>query len=444
MKQSLFKDFARYAGLNILGMLGLSGYILADTFFVSKALGATGLAGLNLSIPIYSVIHALGLMIGIGAATRFSILKSRKQSREAESILATAWKVGVLVGFILTVIGLGASSSLALLLGADSTTLPLTTIYLRLILLFSPCFITNNVMLAFVRNDGNPNLAMVAMLTGSFSNIILDYLFMFPLGMGMFGAAFATCLAPIISLAVLSWHFVGKKSILRNLVKGKLMWRALPDLFALGISAFVMEVASAVVLITFNLVILSLEGNLGVAAYGIVANLALVGVGIFTGLAQGTQPLASKYYGENDDVRQSKIRQYAFITALGIAMVLYLGITIYSEGIVAVFNSEGNLQVAQLADKGLRIYFLGFFFMGLNIVAATVFSATENAKDAFAISILRGLVLIVPLVFFLSKLWQMTGVWLAFVLTEMIVTFLGVYLERIKSAGLSLVGASPR
>lgn len=444
MKQSLFKDFARYAGLNILGMLGLSGYILADTFFVSKALGATGLAGLNLSIPIYSVIHALGLMIGIGAATRFSILKSRKQSREAESILATAWKVGVLVGFILTVIGLGASSSLALLLGADSTTLPLTTIYLRLILLFSPCFITNNVMLAFVRNDGNPNLAMVAMLTGSFSNIILDYLFMFPLGMGMFGAAFATCLAPIISLAVLSWHFVGKKSILRNLVKGKLMWRALPDLFALGISAFVMEVASAVVLITFNLVILSLEGNLGVAAYGIVANLALVGVGIFTGLAQGTQPLASKYYGENDDVRQSKIRQYAFITALGIAMVLYLGITIYSEGIVAVFNSEGNLQVAQLADKGLRIYFLGFFFMGLNIVAATVFSATENAKDAFAISILRGLVLIVPLVFFLSKLWQMTGVWLAFVFTEMIVTFLGVYLERIKSAGLSLVGASPR
>ena len=111
---------------------------------------------------------------------------------------------------------------------------------------------------------------MIAMLTGSFSNIILDYIFMFPLGMGMFGAAFATSLAPIISICILLSHFIKKKNKF-VIIKNKMVWTTIPDIFSLGSSAFIIEISSAIVLITFNLVILGLEGNLGVAAYGIVA-----------------------------------------------------------------------------------------------------------------------------------------------------------------------------
>lgn len=429
MKRSLLRDFTRYVGFNIFGMIGISGYILADTFFVARALGATGLAALNLSIPIYSVIHGAGLMLGIGGATRFSILKSREQEEGAGRAFSTAMKTGLFTGILLAVLGLAGSTWLAHLMGADEHTLPLTATYLTTILSFAPFFMLNNILLAFIRNDGNPNLSMIAMLTGSFSNILLDYLFMFPLGMGMFGAAFATGLAPIISMGVLLLHFRKNKDFLNGL-KHRISWKLIPDLCNLGLSSLVMEIASAVVLITFNLVILSLEGNLGVAAYGIVANLALMATGILTGLAQGIQPLVSMYHGANDEARTAAVRKYALQTALLLAALVYGTTFIYTDEIVALFNSEANIRVAQMAQQGLRTYFVGFFFAGLNIVTATFYSATEDARSAFIISILRGFVLIVPLVVVFGMVWNMAGVWLAFVFTELMVTLSTVYLER--------------
>ncbi len=429
MEKSLLSCFAKYVSLNILGMIGLSCYILADTYFVSKALGSTGITALNLSISIYSVIHGIGLMIGIGGATRFSILKSQAKDKKAGIVFSSAIMIGLIIGVIFTVIGLFGAKYLALALGADRVTLSLTTTYLSTILTFAPFFILNNIALAFVRNDNNPKLSMLAMLVGSFSNVILDYVFMFPLKMGMFGAAIATSLAPIISICILLFHYVNQKDAL-TFLKNKFRWELIPYIFSLGLSAFIIEASSAVVLITFNLVILEIEGNLGVAAYGIVANLALVGIAIFTGLAQGIQPLTSKYYGLRKYDLVRRIRKYAFVTSILIALIIYMCILFYSDGIIRLFNSENNIIIAQIAEVGLKIYFVGFFFVGVNIVTAMFFSTTENARAAFVVTITRGLVIIVPLVIVFSKILNMTGVWLAFVFTEFIVTMLAIYLTK--------------
>ena len=430
MEKALFRNFVKYVSLNILGMVGISCYILADTFYVSKALGATGIAALNLSISIYSVIHGIGLMIGIGGATRFSILKSRDKEKEANAVFLTSVMFGVLAGLIFVIIGIFGAEYLAMALGADSSTLPLTKTYLGTILSFSPFFILNNVMLAFVRNDDNPRLSMAAMLTGSFSNIILDYVFMFPLGMGMFGAAFATGLAPIISIAILMIHFIKKKGIL-EFHRSKFSWAPIPDLVGLGLSACINEVSSAVVLITFNLVILKLEGNMGVAAYGIIANLALVGIAVFTGLAQGAQPLVSQFYGRKERMLLGKVRKYTLLSAILIAVIIYLGVLGYGDKIVEIFNSESNPEISRMAITGLLIYFSGFLFAGVNITSAMLSSATENARDAFTISITRGIIIIVPLVLVLSSFLHMTGVWLAFLLTELIVTVIAISLAGV-------------
>ena len=429
MEKTLLRNFAKYVSLNILGMIGLSCYILADTYFVSKALGSTGIAALNLSISIYSVIHGVGLMIGIGGATRFSILKSQSKDKKASVVFSSAIKLGVMAGVILAIIGLFGAKHLAIALGADRLTLPLTKTYLTTILFFAMFFIINNIVLAFVRNDNNPNLSMIAMLAGSFSNIVLDYVFMFPLGMGMFGAAFATALAPIISICILLFHFVSKKNAFAFL-KSKLQWGFIPDIFSLGLSAFIIEISSAVVLVTFNLVILGIEGNLGVAAYGIVANLALVGIAVFTGLAQGIQPLTSKYYGLKKYDMVRKVRKYALLTSVSIAMIIYTCVILYSDSIICIFNSEHNMGIARIAETGLKIYFTGFFFVGINIVAAMFSSATEDTRGAFFISIARGVVIIVPLVLVLSKILDMAGVWSAFVFTEILVTILVIYLTK--------------
>lgn len=423
----LFKNFIKYVSLNILGMIGLSCYILADTFFISKALGALGITALNLSISIYSVIHGTGLMIGIGGATRYRILKSQNNKDKANITFTTSVKLGLLLGLLLVVVGIFGSKALAILLGADASTLPLTQTYLTTILCFAPFFITNNVILAFVRNDDNPNLSMIAMLTGSFSNIILDYVFMFPLGMGMFGAAFATGLAPIISIGVLSIHFISKNNHLQ-LIRSRIEIKLIFDIFSLGVSAFITEVSSAVVLITFNLVILGLEGNIGVASYGIVANIALVGISIFTGIAQGMQPLISREYGLRNKKNLARLIRYALVTSLIVATSIYLVLYLFSEDIANIFNSEQNLQIAQQANAGLKIYFIGFFFAGINIILSAFLSATEKVRGAFLISMARGCVVIIPMVLILSILWRMTGVWFSFVFTEGIVTLYASFL----------------
>lgn len=421
MEKTLIKNFIKYVGLNIMGMIGLSCYILADTFFIAKALGAEGITALNFSIPVYSVIHGIGLMIGIGGATRYSILRARKEDKKAGIVFSACIKSGILIGVILAITGLLGSKNLALILGADISTLTMTKTYLRVILCFAPFFIMNNILLAFVRNDNNPNLSMVAMLTGSFSNIILDYLFMFPLKMGMFGAAFATGLAPIISVLILLFHFAKGKNNFVFVPKEKIRAYVL-DIFSLGLSAFITEVSSAIVLITFNLVILSLKGNIGVAAYGIIANIALVGIAIFTGIAQGAQPLISKAYGLKNYKVSRKVLKYALLTSFIIASIMYFAMYFNVDGIIGVFNSQHNMEIVEIAKIGFRIYFMGFIFAGINIVMAMYLSATERAKAAFVISVARGCIIIVPMVVVLSRILDMSGVWLAFVLTECIVT----------------------
>lgn len=435
MEKSILNRFLKYVSLNILGMVSISCYILADTFFISKSLGARGLAALNLSIPIYSIVYGVGLMLGIGGSTRYSILKTKNEDLEANRVYSICVKTALLIGIVFAVIGLFFSSSLAIVFGADNNTLPMTETYLKTILCFSPFIIMNNVLISFVRNDNNPKLTMVAMLTGSFSNIFLDYIFMFPLGMGMFGAAFATCLAPIISMGVLAIHFIRKDNNFKY-IRYTIKLSYLRDITSLGLSALVNEISSAVVLITFNLVILRLEGNLGLASYGIVANIALVAIAIFTGLAQGIQPIISEGHGLNNDLIVKKTLKYALFTSISLAILIYFGVVYNAESIISIFNKDGNIEIAQIGKSGLIIYFIGFFFAGINIVMTMFLTATEQAKNAFTISILRGFIIIVPMVLLLSSIWKMTGVWLSFTFTEIIVTITTIYITVLNSKAI--------
>ena len=198
--------FFKYASPGILGQVGISCYILADTFFVSRGTGATGLAALNIALPLYNLMNGLGLMIGVGSATHFTICRAQNQQEDADRTFTHAVWLGLATGLLFLLLGILAADPLARMLGADAETFPLTSVYLRTLLCFGPFFILNNVLLAFVRNDGGPSRAMCGMILGSLSNVVMDYIFIFPLGMGMFGAALATGVSPIISMLILSGH----------------------------------------------------------------------------------------------------------------------------------------------------------------------------------------------------------------------------------------------
>ena len=426
MRKLIYKDFIKYVSLNVVGTIGISCYILIDTFFVSKVLGTTGIAALNFSISIYSLILGLGLMLGIGAGTRYSILKAQGNKDSANVVFTASIKLGIIFGLILMLIGIFGSKESAKILGADSVTFPFTNTYMKTILCFAPFIIINNIMVSFVRNDGNPRLSMFAMLGASLSNIILDYIFMFPLKMGMFGAALATSLAPIFSLLILSYHFISKQNHFK-FIKTKMHLQSIFYISSLGLSSLINEVASAVVLITFNLIILKLEGNTGVASYGIVANLALIVIGIFNGIAQGIQPLISKSHGMKNVVSQRLTLKLAIVSSLSMAGITYILSFFNATSLIGIFNSEQNQHVYRLTESGIKIYFIGFFFAGINILLSMYFSCINKPKRAFVVSISRGLFLIIPMVFILSLIWKMNGVWLSFVMTELIVT-LGILL----------------
>ncbi len=415
------KRFIKYVSQNILGMLGNSAYILADTFFIARAAGADGIAALNLVLPIYSLIFAIGAMIGMGSATRFKVLRARKDG-EADLYFANAVYFCLLISVLFILSGILFPDKILTFLGGDEVIVRVGTPYTRIFLLFTPFFMLNYVFSAFVRNDDNPTLAMVATFSSSIFNILMDYVFMFPLGMGMAGAALATACSPIVGMLISSFHFFSKKSTIKFRAKSFSVMRLIKAC-ALGVSAFVGEMASGVTTLVFNILLLKIAGYVGVAAYGIVANIALVCIAIFNGITQGVQPLLSESYGKGDRTAMKKLLKWSLITAFAFA-VLMNGISNWiPEEIVAVFNSEGNKEMSAYAVDGLRMYFIGFLFAGINIVGTGYLSATEAAVGALISSISRGFVAITICAVALSYLLQMNGVWLAFPAAEVITLF---------------------
>ena len=425
--ETLLREFFQYVMLNICGMIGLSCYILADTFFISNGLGANGLTALNLAIPIYSFIHGSGLMFGMGGATKYSIYRGQKENKNADKSFSNTICIMSIFAVIFVLAGIFFSEKLTKLLGADKDVFHMTKTYLQVILLFAPAFMANDTMTCFVRNDGNPKLSMIGMLAGSFSNIILDYIFIFPLNMGIFGAVLATGFAPIISLIVLSRHWLTNQNQF-HLVRINLSLRLIGNIISLGVPSFITETASGIVIIAFNAIILQLQGNIGVAAYGVVANLSLVVISIYTGIAQGTQPILSRVYGYGERESQKQILKYALRTMLVISCGIYLIFLLSANPIVSIFNREQNIQLQQIAERGLKLYFTAIPFVGFNIIISSYFTSIEKALPAQIISLSRGFLVIIPMAFFLSFLLKMTGVWLSFPITECFVALAGIAL----------------
>ena len=250
---------------------------------------------------------------------------------------------------------------------------------------------------------------------------------MFPLGMGIFGAAFATGLAPVISILILL-PFLLKKKNQFHFKKCRLSKKLSLEIFSSGLPSLITEVSSGIVIIIFNTIILNIAGNIGVAAYGVIANLSLVVIAIYTGIAQGIQPILSSNYGAKNKKNISDTLKYAIATVFIISVCIYLCIFFGAEIIVQIFNNEQNEILQNIAVTGLKIYFLACVFAGFNIVISVYFTSISYPVPAHIISILRGFILIIPIAFILSNLGGIIGVWLVFPSTELIVALIGIVL----------------
>ncbi len=418
----MFRKFFKYVTQSMAGMIGISIYILADTFFISLNSGADGLTVLNLILPVYGVLYAIGAMTGIGSATRYRIVKSKGDKADHYFGQSLMWSILLSIPFILC--GILFPANLLKMLGADADLVKLGTTYLRIVLLGAPFFMSNYTFTAFTRNDDAPSRAMLASIIGSLFNIVFDYIFMFPLKMGLAGAALATALSPVVTMSVCSTHLFSKKSQVPIHLSMPSI-RHLISCCQLGISAFVGEISSAVITAVFNVLLLNLAGNIGVAAYGVVANYSIVAVSILNGLAQGTQPLFSESYGAGNSRDVHRLLRYSILTCLIVEALIVLCAWGMTDTLIAIFNSEQNLQLVAYAQTGMRLYFLGFLLAGINILLVSYFSAVDDSLPAIVGSIMRGAVAITVCAILLSRWFGINGVWMSFLASE-ILTFVTI------------------
>ena len=428
------KRLRKYIFPSILAMTGVSLYILADTFFISVAAGADGICALNLILPIWCLLFAFAAMIGTGAATRYSIVKA-SGGTDANKYFSNAIFFALIVSLPFVLGGLIIPDKVLILLGANKEILDVGVIYLRTAMCFTPFFIINNIVSSFVRNDGAPKVAMAATLISSFFNIIFDYVFMFPMGLGMFGAALATGISPVVGIAICLTHYFSKN----NTIKFEWCLPSVKKLYyscILGISGFISEIASGVTSLVFNFILLYIAGNVGVAAYGVIANISIVCIAMFGGIAQGLQPMASEAEGRGEDDVKVRVIRHSLIIGIIVALIIVGACWIFASPIVSIFNSEGSAELQAYGETGLRLYSLGFLFAGMNIIIAGFFGAVDKPRECAIISIIRGVIAIVAFAALLSSLLGINGVWLSFAASELvtlIVACVMLYRSRAKT-----------
>lgn len=449
--KSIAGKFAHYVGLNILSMIGMSLYILADTFFISKGMGANGLAALNVSIPIYNVINGAGLMCGIGGAARFVVFRVQGDRENADRVFTVAMRTGLVISILLMAVGLFLPWRIAGVVGARGPVRGMASTYIRVILLFAPFFIFNNILNAFVKNDGAPRLAMCAMLSGTLFNIVFDYILIFPAGLGILGAVLATACAPLVGILVLLLHFVRKRNSFalerRNAPQSRTveyrpgrhhLYRrsgaepvrgTLERILALGLPSFISEAAAGAAIFVFNLLMLRLGGTLAVAAYGVIANIYLVIQSVFTGIAQGIQPLLGQTRAENDTAGFRQIERMALILEGALSVLIYILVFIFRAPLVALFNSEGSAGLAVTAEHGLPIYFLALLFMGLNQILSMVMISEDKGGAAQLVTFLRGIGFLIPAALCLSELYGLSGAFAALPFAEALTYAVGLVIE---------------
>ncbi|MBO2944573.1 MATE family efflux transporter [Paenibacillus sp. F411] len=427
-QDSVKKVFFRYFFPSLLGMMLMSVNILIDGVFVGNGVGAEGLAGVNLAMPVFSLIFAIALWIGIGGGTLYSIHIGGRQAEKARSVFTLAVTSSLALSIALGLIGAFNIEDIALLLGSNEDTLPHTSDYLKILFQLGWLMALQQVLSIFVRNDGSPGLSMVALGLTAVVNIGLNYIMIFTLGLGVRGAALATVTASFFGILVLLMHFFKKKTLLGRL-SFQWSWRSLGSMLAFGFPSFFTETGVLVLVAGYNLAVVNLLGTNGVAAFSVINYLHSFMFLTFFGIEAALQPMISYYHGAK---QQGRIRESVRI---GETTSLIIGILLLTTGLtassllVSLFGLESP-DVQALAVQGISLFFIGYLFLGFNFVYLTYYQSIGEIKSASLLIVLRSFVFLLPLLWLLPRVLGINGVWLSFPVAEGLAALLLLWFRR--------------
>ena len=423
------KVFFHYLIPAVCSTLVTSVYLLVDTLIIGQGVGALGISALNIFMPFFLLFNGIGLLFGIGSGILISAEDGMGNKKKANQYFITGFISILTVAIILCLIWNHYLEPLCVILGANSDTINLVLEYGKCIMMFAPVFMMSNYFAPIIRNMKNPKLVMCAVLTGSLLNIVLDYVFVFPMNMGMFGAAAATVIGSATTLLVLSTHFIKKQNRVK-INKETISLNLLAPILKCGFSSLIMEVANGFVIFIFNIQILKYIGNNGIVVYGIISNCVLVGLALFNGVAQAAQPIIATNFGAGLNARVKKVLKYAMITTAIIGFSLFAVVFLFTGQVIQVFV-KANAEILAVGIPALRIYLSAFCIMNINILVSSYFQSVGKEKVSIYISIIRGFLLNIVLAFVLPSVLPATILWAVVPLSELItLIFIAFYAKR--------------
>ena len=412
----------------VFAMTVKSIFILTDLAFVGQGVGTAGLGALSLTVPFFSFSMAVAEMIGVGGATLMSIQFGKRNYLTGQIIFEQSLLTFFGLAGILTATGFFWIDEIVTLMGASGELHQASADYLTVMMVFFLFQGGQFVLASFIRNDRNPELTMRAMVGGAAVNIALDYIFIFVFGWGIKGAALATGLGQGLIFTILLTHFIQGKGKLRLAFSGGYSLAKTMEIFKIGIPTFFLESVPAITTLVFNYVLLMQFSSLHVTAYSIMMNVSLVIVFIVAGLGQACQPVISYNFGAE---RLDKVKETVFLGvryAGLVGLVATAAALLAGEEIVSVFTSDD--EVIALAASAMKIYFLGFALMGINIVIATLFQSIGKPRIASIISLSRGLVFVLLGLTLLPMVFPEYGIWGSVLMAEIITLFISLFFGR--------------
>ncbi|MDR3262051.1 MAG: MATE family efflux transporter [Tannerella sp.] len=406
------KLLTEYAIPAIIAMTASSIYNMADSIFIGHGVGAMAIAGLALTFPLMNLAAAFGSFVGVGASTIISVKLGQKDYESANQALGNVLILNIVIGIAFTAVCLPFLDPVFRFFGASDQTLPYAREYMEVILIGNVVTHIYFGLNAVLRAAGHPKMSMYTTLLSVVVNCILTPLFIFGFGWGIKGAAWATVIAQVISLVWQIVHFVNPNHLL-HFKKGiyKLKRELVSSMFAIGMSPFLMNLCSCLIVILINRGLKTYGGDLTIGAYGIINRIIFLFAMVIMGLNQGMQPVAGYNFGARDYRRVAQVTKLTIYWGTGIATFGFLVCHLFPTAIIRWFTSDAEL--IKTAVYGLHIVFSVFPFVGFQMVATNFFLSVGMSGKAIFLSLTRQALFMIPCLIILPQFFGVFGVWIS-------------------------------
>ncbi|GAA8609291.1 HP1184 family multidrug efflux MATE transporter [Helicobacter pylori] len=433
-KDSIRKLFFYYFIPLAFSMISLSTYSMIDGMFVGKKLGKEAIAAVNIAWPIFPGLIAYELLFGFGAASIVGYFLGQNKTHRARLVFSSVFYFVAISAFVLSMALLPFSETIACLLGSNDALLSMSKRYIEIILMGAVFMVLHPLADVFVVNDKRPILAMVAMLIGSLANIFFNYLFIFVLEVGVQGSAMATVIGHAIGVLVLMQHFWFKKGQLYFIKRFSLS--SVISSAKSGVPQSTAEFSASIMILLFNTAIMHTAGERFVSMYGIVMYNAIIFFTTLFAISQGIQPIASFSYGARNLERVKEVFVFGLKVAFCIGIVFYGAYYFLDEFLIKLYlqPSEQDPLFMQETKRAMNIYYVGYVFLGMNLLCAVFFQSIQRTKSSFIITLSHTLGFMVILLPILSHFYGINGIWVTYPIAQFLafLVALGVTYYEIK------------